>query len=388
MRNLLTPLLLLAAVFIFSTCTKKNEPNGFAPIREIQSVAQEPLSLPVLTTHWRYFHSNSDGTLQLRQADAIADIPDVEFRPWTEAVRVADCSLNQDNPLFLINKCGLYPIQSLHSDMQLPIRHTLFSQKSAGDIYTINDSYFIRIYQNTDFLPQQNSENTYFLLRTDSVAGAYTPVADVTYLHIPREAQCKALERVNGQWYASFKVDTGSEVSFFYVKSNQFDIFTQHDAFKHIDQLSSEVFRAACEPASYRQMPDAVQALAETIVNDTDLYLKLITEDSVHSITFLKPSTVKTTGDQKDKILVNGHALQYTQDGSVHAAILLPDGTLMLNTDKDGITELHLPLLPQNYIYTAFIISGTQITAAWEETAFYAVGRTGIFTADLQELTR
>ena len=381
MRNLLKPLLLLAALLMLFACTQKNTASEQPPL-------EKPPTEPLRISHWRYFHTNSDGTIQLQSADAISDIPAVELRPWTEAVRVADCSLNKNGAVFLINKCGLYPVQTLHSDVQLPIRHTLFSQTSAGDLYTVNGSYFIRIYQNTDFLPQQNVENTHFLLRTDSVAGAYTPVADVTHLHIPKEAQCKVLEHINDQWYASFKADTGSEVSFFYLKCNQFDIFTQSDAFNHIDQLSSESFRAACEPASYRQMPDAVKALAETIANDADLYLKLITEDSVHGITFFKPTSIKTTGDQKEKILVNCYALQYTQDGSVHAAILLPDGTLMLNTDKDGITELHLPLLPQNHIYTAFIVSGSQVTAAWEETAFYAVGRTGIFTADLQELSR
>ena len=136
-------------------------------------------------------------------------------------------------------------------------------------------------------------------------------------------------------------------------------------------------------------MPDIVKDLAETINTDTDLYLKLITEDSIHGVTFLKPASINTPGDQKDKIPLNGYALQYTQDGSKqNAAILLPDGTLKLNTHKDGISERRLPLLPQSYNYTAFIISGTEITAAWEETAFYAVGRTGIFTADIRELPR
>ena len=389
MRNPFYPLLLLAAVFLFSTCTKKNDSTGGEPIKETQTASQEPLSEPVRTSHWHYFYSDRDGYLQLHAADTISEIPETEFKPWTEALRVADCSLAKETPLFLINKCGLYPLSALQSNMRMPIRHQLFAHTSAGDIYMVNGSYFIRIYQNTDFSPQQKADNTVFLLRTDSADGEYTPVADVTSLHIPKEGQCKTLEHVNGEWYAGFKADTGSEVSFFYIGSTQFDIFMQNDAFKHIEQLSPEAFRAACEPASYRQMPDIVKDLAETINTDTDLYLKLITEDSIHGVTFLKPASINTPGDQKDKIPLNGYALQYTQDGSKqNAAILLPDGTLKLNTHKDGISERRLPLLPQSYNYTAFIISGTEITAAWEETAFYAVGRTGIFTADIRELPR
>ena len=79
--------------------------------------------------------------------------------------------------------------------------------------------------------------------------------------------------------------------------------------------------------------------------------------------------------------------MQYRQnDGKQKAAILLPDGTLLLNADGNDSRSVQLPSLPENFNYTVFHLTDTAITAAWEESAFYEVGRAGIFTAALSEL--
>ena len=89
----------------------------------------------------------------------------------------------------------------------------------------------------------------------------------------------------------------------------------------------------------------------------------------------------------EERVPVNLYAVQSSKsDGKQNAAILLPTGTLLLNTGDNSIQKLHLPSLPENFNYTAFSISDTEITAAWEESVFYEVGRAGIFTAALSEL--
>ena len=226
-----------------------------------------------------------------------------------------------------------------------------------------------------------------FLLRADSGFSSYTPVADVTYLHLPKGSQCKSLEQVGGQWYASFKADNGTDISFSYVKCSNFAFFMQKDAYKHIEQLSAEEFRAACEPPLYNRMPDMLKELADTIESNRDLYLKVFTEDSADGSVFFKPARNQTTDTMEERVPVTVYAVQYSlSDASRSAALLLPDGTLMLNTSGSGIRKVQLPSLPENFNYTAFSISDTAITAAWEESIFYEIGRTGIFTAELSEL--
>ena len=161
----------------------------------------------------------------------------------------------------------------------------------------------------------------------------------------------------------------------------------QNDAYKHIEQLSAEGFRAACEPPPYNRMPDMLKVLADAIENNRDLYLNVFTEDSADATIFFKSARNQTNDTLEERVPVNVYAVQYSQsDGKQNAAILLPDGTLLLNTSEHGIRKVQLPSLPENFTYTVFSISDTEITAAWEESIFYEVGRAGIFTAELSEL--
>ena len=374
----------IAAALVFSACTKQKTETEVPQVQE--SASAVPVESPSIN-HWKYFFVDGNGSVQVKDADAVSEIPAAAFKPWTEAVRVADFALNHGDAVFLINKCGLYPVHSLQVNAPLPAGHELFSQATAGDLYTVDGQFFIRIYQNSIFLSHGASQNTYFLLRTDSSFKTYMPVADVMHLHLPKEAQCKSLEQVGSQWYASFKADKGTDISFFYVKCNTFTALTQDDAYKHIEQLSAEEFRAVCEPPLYHRMPDMLKELTNAIESNRDLYLKVFTEDSVDGSMFFKPAQNQTNDTMEERVPVNLYAIQSSKsDGKQNAAILLPTGTLLLNTGDNSIQKLHLPSLPENFNYTAFSISDTEITAAWEESVFYEVGRAGIFTAALSEL--
>lgn len=374
----------IAAALVFSACTKQKTETEVPQVQE--SASAVPVESPSIN-HWKYFFVDGNGSVQVKDADAVSEIPAAAFKPWTEAVRVADFALNHGDAVFLINKCGLYPVHSLQVNAPLPAGHELFSQATAGDLYTVDGQFFIRIYQNSIFLSHGASQNTYFLLRTDSSFKTYMPVADVTNLHLPKEAQCKSLEQVAGQWYAGFKTDNGTDISFSYVKCSNFATFMQKDAYKHITPLSAEEFRAVCEPPLYHRMPDMLKELTNAIESNRDLYLKVFTEDSVDGSMFFKPAQNQTNDTMEERVPVNLYAVQSSKsDGKQNAAILLPTGTLLLNTGDNSIQKLHLPSLPENFNYTAFSISDTEITAAWEESIFYEVGRAGIFTAELSEL--
>ena len=374
----------LAAALVFSACTKQKAETALPQVQKNESAVSVEASP---SSHWKYFSVGDNGSVELKNADTVSEIPAAVFKPWTEAVQVADFGLNNGDAVFLINKCGLYPIRYLQSNAQLPVGHELFSQATAGDLHMVDGQFFIRIYQNSIFLSRDISENTHFLLRTDPECKVYTPAADAANLHLPKEAQCKSLERIDDQWYASFKADNGRDVSFFYIKCGNFSTFMQNDAYKHIEQLSAEEFRAVCEPLPYNRMQDMLKELANAIENNRDLYLKVFTENSADGTIFFKPARNQTSDTLEERVPVNVYAVQYSQsDGKQNAAILLPDGTLLLNTSEHGIRKVQLPSLPENFTYTVFSISDMEITAAWEESIFYEVGRAGIFTAELSEL--
>ena len=45
---------------------------------------------------------------------------------------------------------------------------------------------------------------------------------------------------------------------------------------------------------------------------------------------------------------------------------------------------IRLPLLPENFVYSDFVITETSLYAAWEETSFYKTGRSGFIYVDLE----
>ena len=90
----------LAAALVFSACTKKTtESEAPQPQRSASAVSAELSS----THHWKYFSAGEGGSVELKNADAVSDIPVAVFKPWTEAVRVADFGLHHENAAFLIN---------------------------------------------------------------------------------------------------------------------------------------------------------------------------------------------------------------------------------------------------------------------------------------------
>ena len=56
----------------------------------------------------------------------------------------------------------------------------------------------------------------------------------------------------------------------------------------------------------------------------------------------------------------------------------------ILNNGKT--CALRLPRLPAGYEYASCTISGTTMYAAWEETAFYKVGRSGFIRVNLDKI--
>ena len=73
------------------------------------------------------------------------------------------------------------------------------------------------------------------------------------------------------------------------------------------------------------------------------------------------------------------------------SAALFEDGTLFIEGALPGKhilrsgkpVAIRLPKLDEGYVYSDFVISGTILYAAWEQTDFYKVTRSGFLSVDL-----
>ncbi len=359
----------LAGLLLLCFSCKKNgdKPNASEQKPAVTTEQKQP--------HWLYFKADSNGAF-LKAADTVAEIPKVDFIPWTEAVRVADIGFDK-KPLFLINKCGMYNWDDCIPNAPLSAQYQLFSLITAGGLYAIDGKYYIRMYRNSIFSAKKNTD---FLLYADS-SNVYKPAAKSAWLHLPKEAQCTVLQQVNNRWYACFKVQDGETVTFNYIRCDTFEDLTKKDAFNHISNISKEEFRDACKPNSYRLLPAILKNMADSIENTEPVYIRLFSHDTPHTTFFLKP------GNENAKSTINAHAIfSKNEKKEPFAALLLPDGTFFMNSGETGVKRLHLPSLPNKFVYTHFFINGNKIFAAWEEQDFYQVGRSGLFTAYLDEL--
>lgn len=393
LRNALFGLLLCGAALIIPACSRNDaapqavQSSPASASRHGSSADPEGNSFSASVNHWYWFAAKTDGSIRLQGTENIGAVPQAAFRPWTESVRIADCSFNNE-ALFLINKCGVYPLKTLQQDALLSVQHSQLAAATAADMYTVGGEVFTRIYQDSAFLPPEKISNASFLLKYNAATASCTSVADAGTLRLPEQAQCKSLIKADGHWYASFKTDNGVDISFSYIKCRDFADFMQPEGYQHCELLSQEAFRAACEPLSYDTMPKMVKMLADLFDNPADAYIRLRSDTGVQGEVFLKPA--QETGaklNPAENPPINAAAFLYSNtQNQQSAALLLPDGTFLSVVAQQEPKTLHLPVLPTNFRYTSFLITGTDIIAAWEESVFYGVGRTGFFTAALADI--
>ena len=107
---------------------------------------------------------------------------------------------------------------------------------------------------------------------------------------------------------------------------------------------------------------------------------------------------VKSAGGSSPRIYENEIKGSFEQELKAKAIIsqswsaaLFEDGTLFIEGALPGKhilrggnpVAIRLPKLERGYIYSDFVISGTTLYAAWEQTDFYKTNRSGFLSVDL-----
>ena len=142
-----------------------------------------------------------------------------------------------------------------------------------------------------------------------------------------------------------------------------------------------DTFRECKKQIAYKDAPDRIKKLLAGF--DTKLPFEI---------------TVKNAGGFSPRVYANEvsnsseKALQATAILSQSwSAALFEDGTLILEGALPGHhilrsgmpVAIRLPKLPVGFVYSDFVISGTTLYAAWEETTFYKTGRAGFLQVNL-----
>lgn len=335
-----------------------------------QDTAVEPITHKNFQT-WYYF---SDEGIHL--AKSASAIPQKDFLPWTESVRVSDIGFINGSPAFLINKLGLM-IQENGSDAYVLKTDSLFKDSTAGGLYKTEFGSSIRFYIDTNFNEQGYANRTPFLVTYNEARQNFMISVRASDFGLPETAQCISLDRVDLQWLAAFKNLSNSKVVFSYF---QFDSFPQpldpntSNSKNTIQSISNDTYQRKLSPLPWNKAPEQLQDLLAHIPATTGLHIKISSRALKSNQIYSRASDLET---------IEGFA--FVSDDKT--AVLFTDGTFYMSTDNSSSQHksIKLPALSNGYAYSGFVLKNKTLLAAWEEKRFYEIGRSGLLEINLPD---
>lgn len=338
----------LCSVLLVCSCTIRNKPADIPETPESSS------------SGWYYFSDQG-----IHAAESPAEIPQREFKPWTEAVRVSDAAVLPEGPVFLINKLGVMTPGKRTVPAKLAEAPDYFPELTAAGFVQSANTTAVRLFRSTIFNSGDYASTDVFLLGYSPLTGCFSPISLISDLDLPGGTQCAGFSAADTRWYASFKTEKDNRIEFSYFAFDSLPVPGNPNGASAIDVSA---YQQAVMPEPLNAAPDRLQGIISRIPDDTPVSIKLYPSGEGTTKTF-----VRNSGEN----IREGYALLYGR----FAGLLFSDGTLYL--DHDSVEIYRLPALSDGYRYTSFIFSGDRVLAAWEEQRFYKTGRAGILEISL-----
>ena len=364
---------LLASVLLFAACANKEAEPETVSSTEKAEAETEPVS-----TVWYYFTQDEESeTPCLKQTDSPEKVPEQDFRPWTEAVRVSGLGLMYDPPLFIVNKAGILPAFSIEEEPILEIKSEFYT-KTAEGFYRTDVGSLIRLYTNTIFSSILQDESPSSLLRYNSVNGELLSLINPQTFNLKNISQLSALE-FNKKWFAAFKTEQDGRVEFDYFSFPSFEALLKGE----YSAINQEEFINESSPVTVFQDNDGIGKILK--MTEKNIKAEIFSEDlKTKQVLFYRNSNTSYAGDFE----ITASVCEFTpeNDQNTFKAVLLETGRLFYtNPETQEWEETALPALPEGFIYTYFVIGKDIIIAAWEEQRFFETGRSGLIVYKIRQ---
>ncbi len=353
----------IACAVLSSGCTGRSAPGtGTADTAPEAKTEQK-------SSGWYYFSDSG-----IHSAANPSDIPPRTFKPWTEAVRVADAAIISNAPSLLINRLGLLTAAPGSSAFALK-SDSLFTSATAGGLYRTDYGAAVRMYRNSFFSDSASSGSGPCLALYDESKQSFAAGLNARDLGLGESAQCVALDRIGSVWYASFKNETGGKVDFTYLEFPSFPLRNPETGtydLSGVRRISSDAYQRSVAPFGWKNAPDQLKELLIQIPDTTGLSIRVYSRSAKSTQVYVRASEAQA---------VEGTA--FVSDDKT--AALFADGTFYYKADNSSakIGVLKLPQLATGYVYTWFVLTEKTLLAAWEEQRFFETGRTGLFETPL-----
>lgn len=377
----------VSLIFLNVSCSKKSE------IAVVSSSEME-ISVTKKNHSWYYFTGNG-----YIKTDRPKNSPFMPELPWTEAVRISDSNCcaetleNNTNAFAVVNRLGILCFDD--EKITLARDESLFPDRTAGNLVFFNNTPIFSVYKSsffndslTDPLYKNDQNQHLFLVQFDNLAKISYPLINCNNLleEINSEVTDFAWDGTN--WICSVKTITDVKNSFSYIgwKPNApllslSPVMAEENL--HVWESDVESFRKAKELRKYSDAPERVKKLLAGFDKKKNFVIEIKTAGGYSSRTYENGVVDSEEPYLNAKAIISqSWSCAIFEDGTLYLEGALP-GKHILRGGK--AVAIRLPKLPEGFVYSDFVISGTTLYAAWEESSFYKTGRSGFLSVNLEK---
>ena len=387
-------MLILAAisVFLISSCKKKDTKTD-----DVFTLTTIRIDAP--DTH-TWYYLTKDGYSEIEHP---SKAPRAVSKLWTDAVRLSSAAQKNGNAFFTVNTKGLLIVDgegklSLKKDLKL------FPEKTAGNLVMAGNNPIFHIYENTvleleadpESINTQSLADIPFLAMYNTENGTFFPGPDRNSFNFPGTAEVTQVYFDGDELYLSVKNSTEKKNDFTYYKMemplqlSDFIVSARNRSTTsfNLEEIDEDTFEATLTPQPFENAPERLRKLLAVIPENFPFSVTLSggAVDNETPRTWINndsPEALLETGiptQTANAVLEKDYIMALFPDGTGYFAGSLPEKYIL---NKGNPFCFILPQLPPGFKYGVFAISGTYMTAAWEENEFYETGRAGFIVIDL-----
>lgn len=397
MKKFITAALLCAAVItmcVFTGCKGKSKKTAdqSTKILDVQDQSDHV---------WYYF--TQDG---FAQTDLPENSPLFGSLPYTEAVRISSAgnavNANDENgnkAYALVNRLGVLCFEGEKISLAKDI--SVFSDRTAANLVFVNDTPVFSVYKSAFFngtidsaAYKKDSGSHYFLIQFDDKSKISYPIIngsnifDAADYNVDNSYEVTDYFWDGKTWYCSLKSlpDSEGKTSFSYLKfqpAAPLLSISPVTASNLITVKESNVneFRNAMHIMDYSIAPERIRKMLKGFSDEIIFNLEVKSAGGTSPRLYENIPPAATGKELSAKAIISqSWSAALFEDGTLFIEGALP-GKHILRGGKP--VAIRLPKLSDGYVYSDFVISGTTLYAAWEQTDFYKIIRSGFLSVDL-----
>ena len=372
---------------LFSGCKNKDKAKEDQKIVEIGTQKTDHV--------WYYF--NQDGFVQV---DSPRNAPFAGSFPYTEAVRISSANNGATGldgtvkAYALANRLGVICFENDKISVAKDVN--VFANRTAANIVFIDGTPLFSVYKSAFFndtissAAYKNDTSAHlFLVQFDDTSKISYPVINSTNLTELSNAEVTDFYWNGKEWYCCIKSvsgDASGKTDFSYIKFTPAAPITSISPVSAEDlitvkQSSVNEFREVMNVKPYAQAPERIRNMLQNFDKTIPFIIEVKSAAGSSPRIYENEAPGSFETELKAKAIISqSWSAALFEDGTLFIEGALP-GKHILRSGKP--VAIRLPKLDEGYVYSDFVISGTTLYAAWEETDFYKVSRSGFLSVDL-----